>query len=148
LPQTLTAADCLPNSDKIDWTGKAIIVKPEALSPEFRTSEHQLVLCTGGFGAKPDAMGRAVYADELHSGKKTRYDRQNIAGIADPSKLPEWAVKKLAEMGTEKAQPQKKCEKPAKTLQDKLTNAKKKAAENSAKPNQRGKKPSKDDGRE
>jgi hypothetical protein len=39
---------------------------------------------------------------ELHSGKKCRYDRHQIAGVADPQKIPEWAVDKLLDLHTKK----------------------------------------------
>jgi hypothetical protein len=91
----LTTAECLPDSKKMDWNNQLIIVKADILAPEYRSAEHQLALCTGGFGASPNASGRAVYVEELHSGKKARYDRYQIAGIADTAKLPEWARDKL-----------------------------------------------------
>jgi len=94
--QTLTAADCLPGGHEVDWEGKVLIIRPEALSPEYRSAEQQLVLCTGGFGADPDASGRAVFVKELYSGKEYRYNRHEVAGLADPSKLPAWAMDKLA----------------------------------------------------
>ena len=94
--QKLTADDCLPDSYDKDWKDSLLIVKPDILAPEYRSAEHQLALCTGGFGANPNARGRAVFVKELHSGKQMRYERYQIAGIADHDKLPEWAVKKLA----------------------------------------------------
>ena len=96
--QRLTASGCLPDSHDTEWTGKLLIVKPDSLAPEYRSAEHQLVLCTGGFGAQPNARGNAVYIKELHSEKQMRYERYQIAGIANPDKLPEWALKKLALM--------------------------------------------------
>jgi hypothetical protein len=57
--------------------------------------EHQLVLCTGGFGASPNARGRAVHIKELLSDKHLRYDRHQIAGIADTTKIPKWALDRL-----------------------------------------------------
>jgi hypothetical protein len=95
--QTLTAAECIPDSQNADWKGKLIIIKPEILAPEFRSAEHQLALCTGGFGAGAKARGRAVFVKELHSGQNCRYDRHQIAGLADPKKIPNWAIDKLLE---------------------------------------------------
>ena len=95
--QTLTAADCLPDSHNIDWEGKAIIIKPDSLAREYRSAEHQLALCTGGNGSRPDAIGRAVFVKELYNDKAYRYDRHKIAGLADPAKMPTWAIDKLAE---------------------------------------------------
>jgi hypothetical protein len=93
--QKLTASDCLPKGDNENWQGKLIVVKPEVLSPEYRSAQHQLAICTGGFGSKPNARGNAVYVKELYSEKEMRYERYQIAGIADPSKIPEWAKVKM-----------------------------------------------------
>ena len=93
--QTLTAADCIPNSQNADFEGKLVIIKPEILSAEYRSAQHQLALATGGFGCSPTASGRAVYVKELYSGKECRYDRHQIAGLADTKKIPSWALDKL-----------------------------------------------------
>ena len=159
--QTLTAADCIPGSENADFEGKLIIIKPEILSPEYRSSQHQLALCTGGFGASANARGTAVFAEELYSGKKCGYRRHQIAGLADPSKLPEWAVDKLTEyqkkdeLGTkaeitpqaDKNPKEKAVETPKKkpTLQEKLDNAKQKVRDNAAQKDDGGKKSKKKD---
>lgn len=94
--QTLTIADCVPKGLTEDIKGKLIIIKPEKLSPEYRTAEHQLVIALNGNGTSPDARGNAVYAKTLYSGETSRYERYNVAGVADPAKLPSWAVRKMA----------------------------------------------------
>ena len=95
--KALTSDDCITDSKFADWTGKLIVIKPETLSPEYRGMAHQLVRCTGGFGANPESRGNAVFVTELLSGKACRYERSDIAGIADMSKLPQWAVERLME---------------------------------------------------
>jgi hypothetical protein len=94
-PIMLTAADCLPDSHKQDFTGKLIIVKAEELQPEYCTAENQYVLCSHGNGARPGAIGTTVFATELLSGSTVCFGRHQIEGIADPAKMPEWAVDKL-----------------------------------------------------
>jgi hypothetical protein len=93
--QKLNASYCISAGDDVDLNGKALVVKPESLAPEHRSAEYQYVVCTGGFGAQPNSRGNAVYAKELYSGKQGRYERYQIAGLADPSKMPKWAVDKL-----------------------------------------------------
>jgi len=93
--RTLTTDDCLPDSKSTDWIGKFLIIKPETLAPEYRSMAHQLVFCTGGFGANPEACGNAVFVKDLLTGKASRFERSDVAGIADISKLPPWAVEKL-----------------------------------------------------
>ena len=95
--------DCLPGSDREDFTGKLIIVKSSELKPEYRSSENQLVLCSHGNGARPNAIGTSVFGTELYTGATVCYGRHQIAGIADHDKLPVWAVKKLALMEALKA---------------------------------------------
>jgi len=94
--QTLTAADCIAGSLDTDLKGKYIVIKPEVLSPEYRRSEKQIKLCTDGFGASPDSRGNAVFCKDLYSGKESRFERRDIAGVIDPEKMPEWAAEKIA----------------------------------------------------
>jgi hypothetical protein len=94
--QTLSVADCIPGSMNECLTGKTIVIKPEALAPEYRAADYQLKVCTGGFGAESDGRGSAVFCKDLYSGKESRYERRNVAGVIDPDKLPDWAAKKIA----------------------------------------------------
>jgi hypothetical protein len=93
---TLTSADCVPGGLDKDLTGTLVVIKPEVLSPEYRSANHQLKIVKGGFGANPNARGNAVFCADLYSGKETRFERYDIAGVIDPGKLPEWAKEKLA----------------------------------------------------
>ncbi|MDL2232169.1 hypothetical protein LJC63_01130 [Ruminococcaceae bacterium OttesenSCG-928-L11] len=96
--QIMTAADCLPDSNGMDWKGKAVIVKADTLAPEYRSAQHQIYLCTGGFGAAANARGQKVYVKSLDDGKECHFQRYQIAGVADPAKLPDWAKDKLGEL--------------------------------------------------
>jgi hypothetical protein len=96
--QKLTAADCIPFGSDTDLNGKAIVIKPEALAPEYRTAEIQLKIVLGGFGASPDSRGSAVFCKDLYSGKESRFERQDVLGLADMERLPEWAKAKLTVM--------------------------------------------------
>ena len=92
----LTAEHCLENSRGDDFTGKLLIVKAASLSKQYRDAKSQIVFCTHGNGARPDAMGRSIFCKELHSDKTAVYYRNEIEGVADMEKLPEWAKNKLA----------------------------------------------------
>lgn len=94
--ETLTIADCRPKSMETDLEGSVIVIKPEKLAPEYRTIDHQIALCTGGNGARPEARGRAVFTTNLYSGKSSRFDRVDVAGIILPDRMPEWAKERLA----------------------------------------------------
>jgi hypothetical protein len=93
----LTAEHCLPDSSNADFTGKLIIVKASELLPQYRCADNQLMQCTHGNGARPNAMGTSVFGTELYSGANVAYGRHQIEGVADEQKLPQWAKSKLAE---------------------------------------------------
>jgi hypothetical protein len=94
--QTLTSANCIPNSMNESLEDKLIIIKPEALTPEYRSAEYQLKICTGGFGASPNSRGNAVFCKDFYSGKQSRFERWDVAGVADIQTLPAWVDKKIA----------------------------------------------------
>jgi hypothetical protein len=124
----LKDSDCLPGSRDSDYTDKLIIVKAEELRPEYRTADFQLMLCTHGNGARPNAIGTSVFGKELFSGDSVCYGRHQIAGIADPEKLPAWAIKKMSLQETEqKAQRESDKSKQKPSLLGKLDKNKKKA---------------------
>jgi hypothetical protein len=155
----LKSDHCLPDSRNTDYTGKLLIVKASELRPEYRTADSQLMICSHGNGAKPNAKGTSVFGTELFSGEKVCYSRHQIEGIANITKLPEWATKKLNthiadKETTEKAShdaPNQQSETPLKretakqkpTLTEKLKTAKQKVALESAKNAEHGDKPKK-----
>jgi len=96
----LTSAHCIDNSGGADFTGLTLVVKADALMPQYRDAESQIVKCTHGNGARPNAIGRSIFCKELASGKTVVYYRHEIEGVADESKLPRWAKRKLAEQET------------------------------------------------
>ncbi len=98
----LTAADCIPGSDRREYAGQVIVLKPESLAAYARTPDHQLFVVTGGNGARPDARGSAVFCNNLYTGEHCRRERHNVAGIADPVRLPAWAKEKLAALENRK----------------------------------------------
>jgi hypothetical protein len=95
LQPMLTAADCVPGGLDESLQDKLVVIKPEVLSPEYRTADHQLKIVQGGFGANPNSRGNAVFCKDLYSDKETRFERYDIAGVIDPAKLPNWAKDKI-----------------------------------------------------
>ena len=88
--QTLTAEDCYPKGET-DLNGCVVVIKPEKLAPEYRSIDNQLALCTGGFGASPNSRGRAVFCQNLITGKTTQWNRDDIVGTVSAERLPDWA---------------------------------------------------------
>jgi len=136
--QELSGDDCLPESRTADYTGKLIVIKAGELKPEHRTADSQLVLCSHGNGARPNAKGTSVFGNELFSGDIVCYGRHQIEGVADPRKLPQWAKTRFDEHQATRAKPDRKP-----TLQEKLSEAKQKAARETARKDEHGNKPRK-----
>jgi hypothetical protein len=93
----LDEKSCFKDNDRRDYTGQLLVLKLSALAPWSIEPENQLWTAYQGFGTRPDAGGRAVYAKNLFDGEETRFDRADFYGIADPSRLPDWAQKAFDE---------------------------------------------------
>ena len=87
----ITAKDCKSISSDYAIEDKVIVIRGNVLRPEFRHASHQLMLCTGGFGAQKNARGRTCYCISLYSGKQTSFYRGDVLGVIDKRALPEWA---------------------------------------------------------
>lgn len=87
----ITAERCSVVSSGDDLNGKIIVIKPDALRQEYRAANHQLKLCTGGFGASPNSRGSACFCTDLFSGKQSRFERRDVLGTMEPGNLPQWA---------------------------------------------------------
>ena len=133
----LSAEHCLPDSAYANFTGKLIVVKASELKSEYRTADSQLVLCSHGNGARPNAIGTSVFGKELLSGESVCYGRHQIEGVANPQKMPDWAVEKMAIIESKRAMQNKAQVQPKPTLQEKLSKAKEKAALEAAKNSER-----------
>lgn len=91
----LTEADCIRADYSQNLNGKIIVINPDVLKPEYRRSDRQIYLVTGGFGASGNSRGRAVFCTNLYTGERTRYNREDILGIIKKETMPEWAKEKL-----------------------------------------------------
>lgn len=99
VPREKIKADmCLPPTSDTDFNGKVVAIRENSLRPEYRFSESQLVLVTGGHGASGNARGRACFCTTLYSGERSRWNRQDIQGEVKPECLPAWAKERLAEI--------------------------------------------------
>lgn len=93
---------CLPDTSKQEFEGKVIVLKADGIKESCLTQQSQLWLCTGGFGARPDSSGRAVFATCLADGESARLNRQDFAGVLAETNLPEWAREKLEQLQGQK----------------------------------------------
>lgn len=90
-PAPITRNDCTPINRSDDLNGKVVVIRPDVLRREYQTATRQLKLCTGGFGASPNSRGSACFCTDLYSGKKDRFERQDILGGMNEDQLPKWA---------------------------------------------------------
>lgn len=96
--EPFTRGQCTLISGETGIENAVAVIKPESLRPEYRTQDKQLVLVTGGFGARGNARGRAVYTTNLYSGKNSRWNREDILGTLTSEQTPAWAKEKLVEI--------------------------------------------------
>lgn len=96
--EKITADMCNPLSQCGDMTGKVMVIRAEALRPEYRSAEHQLVYVTGGNGARQQSFGTACYCITLYSGEHGRWERYDFQGEVKPECLPQWAKEKKVEI--------------------------------------------------
>lgn len=96
--EVITADMCLPLKSGDSLEGKAAAVRADSIRPEYRSAEHQLVLVTGGNGARGGARGNACFCTNLYTGKRSRWERYDIQGEVKPECLPDWAKERLAEI--------------------------------------------------
>ena len=101
LQPLLGEKNCYKNSNNKDYTNQLLVLKPSMLAPWAKEPVNQLWVAKNGFGVSPVASGRAVYATCLYDGEKARWNRGDFIGIANPNRLPEWAVDKLSEIQNE-----------------------------------------------
>lgn len=102
--EPLAAADCFPNDYGQSIDGKIVAVRQEALAPEYRTADHQLVLVDGGSGSRAEPRGNACFCINLYSGKRIRWERYDIQGEVRPERLLEWARERCSAIQREQAE--------------------------------------------
>ena len=82
----------------LDYTGKVLVLSPDALKESCWSPENCLWEAYAGFGCSPTSSGRAVYATCLGDGERARWNRADFTGILKDEFLPDWAREKLEEL--------------------------------------------------
>lgn len=96
--EIITKDDCIPDDYRKSITGKVVAIDPDVLRNEYRRADRQLYLVTGGFGAKANSRGSAVFCKNLHTGEDTRFERRDVMGEIKPDRLPDWAKEKANDL--------------------------------------------------
>ena len=97
MPPMLDEKCCYKNSEQKDYSGQLLVLKASVLAPWMLDPRNQLWIAENGFGTKPNASGRAVFATCLMDGERARFNREDFYGIANPNRLPDFAKEKLSE---------------------------------------------------
>ena len=95
------AEHCVGDRAEQDFTGKVLVLSPEALQEQYWGQDYQLLYARSGFGCAPHSSGRAVFATCLSDGETARWNREDFIGVLDDKFLPDWARKKLEELMTQ-----------------------------------------------
>lgn len=104
LPRNIfTVQDCYPHSYSESIAGKVVAIKAEALAPEFRRGDVQLVYAVSGNGTIVNPRGNAVYCYHLNDGTHTRFERHQVLG--EVKELPDWAKEGLERIQSDMAKP-------------------------------------------
>ena len=96
--EKITEQMCLLLSQCDNLKGKVMAVRPEALRPEYRSAEHQLVYVRSGNGTRSASFGTACYCTNLYDGENVRWERYDFQGEVKPENLPQWAREKIKEV--------------------------------------------------
>lgn len=98
----LSREHCFPLLDGDDITNKVVAVRPTSLRYEYQRADCQLILVTGGSGARSNPRGTAVYGVNVFTGRRTgRWRRGDVLGEVRPECLPQWAKDHLRTIGRE-----------------------------------------------
>ena len=92
-----TIDDCIPDDRGKSIVGRVVVIKAEVNRYEYRHSAYQLVLATGGNGAK-GGRGQAVFGTCLADGRRARWERHDVLGEIRPEKMPDWAKEALVQI--------------------------------------------------
>ena len=92
------AEHCVGDRAEQDFTGKVLVLSPEALQEQYWGQDYQLLYARSGFGCAPHSSGRAVFATCLSDGETARWNREDFIGVLDEKCLPDWAREKLMEL--------------------------------------------------
>lgn len=88
--QLITADMCNQEVFSENLEGKILVLKPSSLRAEYRTASNQIIRCTGGNGARPGAIGNAIFNYRMLDGEPSRWERYHIMGELKEEHYPAW----------------------------------------------------------
>lgn len=104
----ITAEQCFPLDESVNLSDRVVAVKTSSLRYEYRRADRQVLLVTGGFGARGNSRGNSVYGINLFTGRNSgQWRRTDILGEIRPEHIPEWAKARLKMIEQEKSPDEK-----------------------------------------
>lgn len=76
--------------DGQNYTGRILVLKPESIKPEYRTSDHSLWVISHGPGCRPGSVTGTVHAHELFDSDYAAFHRSEFYGPVKPESLLSW----------------------------------------------------------
>ena len=71
----LDSTKCMENSKSERYENRLLILDPKMLRSEFQKPYFQYFYAVGGFGCKPESLGRKVYGSFLADGEEGQFFR-------------------------------------------------------------------------
>lgn len=93
-----TVKDCLPESAHANYEDQLLILNPFLLNDDYKHGDFQLFYARTGNGCDESNLGRKVFGVFLKDGERTHFLRDDFLGIADESKIPDWAKERLDQL--------------------------------------------------
>ena len=100
--EVFTAEHCYPHDYSKSIDGKIVAIKAGILRPEYRRGEVQIVLVSGGSGARANPNGRTVFCEHLNGRDNNIYDLPEGQGEGKTEIDQEGAGEKAAASQAEK----------------------------------------------
>ena len=82
-----TESDTVPLDSYSNLKGRILVLRPEAMNPDYQKPSFQLWRCLGGVGAKKKESGKNINAECLADGEIGRWDVNRWLGVLCPEKL-------------------------------------------------------------
>lgn len=93
-----TVKDCLPESAHANFEDQLLVLNPFLLNDDYKHGDYQLFYARTGNGCDESNLGRKVFGVFLKDGERTHFLRDDFLGIANESKIPEWAKERLDQL--------------------------------------------------
>ena len=93
-----TVKDCLPESAHANFEDQLLVLNPFLLNDDYKHGDYQLFYARTGNGCDESNLGRKVLGVFLKDGERTHFLRDDFLGIANESKIPEWAKERLDQL--------------------------------------------------